>query len=309
MDDSQPRADVSWHTPYLRALEITGVPEFQRPWHIRWVERFACFLKEKSLPEADRNDVETFTTALRSAPSIEEWKIRNAYLSLRLLLTAVYGKRWELAENAPCGATVDSDLDPLRVACRARGYSRRTEESYAQWVRRFVGFRKTLSSGTNDAMAVKAFLERLVITGMVSASTQAQALNAMVFWFKQALGRDLGDLGEYQKAKRPHLIPVVLTRAEISRLLSAMKGDTALMAKLLYGSGLRLQELITLRVKDLDMERRQITVREGKGRKDRLTVLPERYRELVVRHLERVRNLWERDTETGFYRCDLPPGA
>ncbi len=158
-------------------------------------------------------------------------------------------------------------------------------------------------------MAVKAFLERLVITGMVSASTQAQALNAMVFWFKQALGRDLGDLGEYQKAKRPHLIPVVLTRAEISRLLSAMKGDTALMAKLLYGSGLRLQELITLRVKDLDMERRQITVREGKGRKDRLTVLPERYRELVVRHLERVRNLWERDTETGFYRCDLPPGA
>jgi len=162
------------------------------------------------------------------------------------------------------------------------------------------GCRQTFESDIPDAVAVKAFLERLVVAGMVSSSTQAQALNALVFWFKQALGKDFGDLGEFQKSKRPRFVPVVLTRAEISRLLAAMHGDTALMASLLYGSGLRLQELITLRVKDIDMERRQITVREGKGRKDRLTVLPERYRESVDHHLEHVRTLWKRDREAGF---------
>ena len=306
-DERKPRPDASWYTPYLRALEITRVPELQRPWYIRWVERFAEFLKEKPLPEAVGDDVEAFTTALRSTPGTEEWKIRNAYLALRLLLTAVYGKRWEVALNAPSGNTVDGDLDPLRAVCRARCYSRRTEESYAQWVRRFLAFRKTLASDIPDAVAVRAFLEHLVIAGMVSSSTQAQALNALVFWFRQALGKEFGDLGEFQKSKRPRFVPVVLTRAEIAHLLAAMNGDTALMASLLYGSGLRLQELITLRVKDIDMERRQITVREGKGRKDRLTVLPERYRETVVRHLERVSTLWKRDSATGFSGTTFPP--
>lgn len=311
MDDRKPHADASWYTPYLRALEITRVPESQRSWYIRWVKIFADFLVEKPLPEAVRNDVESFTSALRSMPGSEEWKIRSAYLALRLLLTAVYGKGWEttvsVARDAPSGSTVAGDLDPLRAVCRARCYSRRTEESYAQWVRRFLTFRKTLASDIPDAVAVKAFLERLVVAGMVSSSTQAQALNALVFWFKQALGKEFGDLGEFQKSKRPRFVPVVLTRAEVARLLAAMNGDTALMASLLYGSGLRLQELITLRVKDIDMERRQITVREGKGRKDRLTVLPERYRKIVVEHLERVRTLWKRDSEIGFAGTTFPP--
>ena len=98
-DDRQKHAAAPWYTPYLRALEITRVPELQRPWCIRWVERFADFLKEKPLPEAVRDDVESFTTALRSTPSTEEWKIRSANLSLRLLLTAVYGKRWEVVDK------------------------------------------------------------------------------------------------------------------------------------------------------------------------------------------------------------------
>lgn len=307
MDERTPRADASWYTPYLRALEITRVKESQRPWCVRWVEQFAAFLKGKPLPAAVREDVESFMATLRSTPDTEDWKIRSAYLSLRLLITAVYGKRWEVAEDAPSGNTVDGDLDPLRAVCRARCYSRRTEESYAQWVRRFLAFRKTLASAGTDAEAVKAFLERLVVTGMVSASTQAQALNALVFWFKQALGKEFGDLGGFQKSKRPRFIPVVLTRAEISRLLAAMAGDTALMAGLLYGSGLRLQELVTLRVKDLDLERRQISVREGKGRKDRLTVLPERYRGPVAQHLEHVCTLWKRDREAGFAGTTFPP--
>jgi integrase len=126
----------------------------------------------------------------------------------------------------------------------------------------------------------QGFLERLVTVGWFRLAVPGA--QALVFWFKQALGKELGDLGDFQKSKRPRCVPVVLTRSEVGRLLAAMEGDTALMAGLLYGSGLRLQELITLRIKDLDLERRQIAVREGKGRKDRLTVLPERSRDALL---------------------------
>jgi len=307
LEQKNPTTDTSWLTPYLRALEITAVPEAQRRWDVRWVERFATFLKEKPLHMAGKEDVEAFTALLQSAPGVEDWQLRKAYLALRLLLTAVYGKRWESARSAPVGRTADSGLDPLRAACRARSYSRRTEESYAHWVRRFTAYRRTLKAGVPDATALRGFLERLVIVEMVSASTQSQALNALVFWFKQALGTELGDLGDFQKSKRPRFVPVVLTRAEITRLLAAMRGETALMADLLYGSGLRLQELLTLRVKDIDLERRQITVREGKGRKDRLTVLSERSRQLIEQHLRRVQETWKRDCEAGFAGTTFPP--
>lgn len=116
-----------------------------------------------------------------------------------------------------------------------------------------------------------------------------------------------GDLGELQKSKPPRIVPVVLTRAEISNILAAMAGDTALMAGLLYGSGLRLRELITLGIKNLDVEHLQITVREGKDRNGRLAVLPEHYRESVVRHLVHVRTLWKRDNEAGFSGTTFPP--
>jgi len=256
------------------------------------VESFASFLEGKPLHAATREDVESFTARLHSIEGMEDWKIVKAYDALRLLLTAVYGKRWDPAPVAPAGHTPDDDLDPLRAVCR---------------VRRFVVFTRSRPGAGTDASAVRAFLEHLVVAGMVSPSTQAQALNALVFWFKQALGKELGELGDFQKSKRPRFIPVVLTRTEVSRLLAAMSGETALMAALLYGAGLRLQELITLGVKDVDFERQQIPVREGKGRKDRLTILPERYREPLEQHLLRVRDLWRRDCEAGYAGTTFPP--
>ena len=307
MEDRASTDNAGWLTPCLRALEITGVKDAQQPWCIRWVERFQAFLQQKPLTSVLRQDVESFIASLRSAPDAEEWKIRKATDALRLLLTAVYGKRWEDAPDEPLGITADPDLDPLRIACRSRSYSRKTEETYAQWVRRFVAYRRTRPSGTSDTLFVRGFLEQLVIGGMVSGSTQAQALNALVFWHRHALGRELGDLGDFQKSKRPRFIPTVLTRSEVAALLAAMDGVTAQMAGLLYGAGLQLQELITLRVKDLDLERRQILVREGKGRKDRLTVLPERYREPLLRHLERVHGIWDRDLAAGYAGATFPP--
>jgi integron integrase len=307
MNAGKPEVDSSWVTPYLRALEISRVPEQQRRWYVRWVELFGEFLKEKPLHVASREDVESYVSSLRSLPGSEEWKIGRAKDALRLLLAAVYGKRWDRDGAVPAGRTADPALDPLRAVCRARGYSPRTEESYAHWVRRFRVFRRGKPGTLGDAGAVRAFLERLVVVDRVSASTQAQALNALVFWFKEALGKELGDLGDFEKAKRPRFIPVVLNRSEVERLLAALEGDVALMAGLLYGAGLRVGEVIALRVKDVDLDRRQITVREGKGRKDRLTVLPVRYRETLARHLKRTHALWEKDLAAGYAGTTFPP--
>ena len=299
--------DHSWHNPYLRALEITGVPEPRRQWFVRWVELFAEFLVEKPLHAAERTDAEAFIRTLESKRRMESWRLRQASDSLKLLLTAVYGKRWDMGTNAPGGNTLVSGADPLRLACRARGYSPRTEASYADWVRRFTSFRASCGPQVSDTDAVREFLERLALVDRVSGSTQAQALNALSFWFTHALGTGLGELGDFARSKRPKPLPVVLTRSEIARLFAAIEGTTALMAGLLYGSGLRLREAITLRVKDIDFERHQISVREGKGRKDRLTVLPERWRAPLESHLQQVHVAWEEDACAGFAGTTFPP--
>ena len=123
--------DHTWHTPYLRALEISGVPEPKRQWFVGWVERFAKFLVDKPLHAADRNDAEAFFRSLESIRRIEPWRLRQASDAVRLLLTAIFGKRWDADATVPVGNTLEVSADPLRRACRARGYSPRTEASYA----------------------------------------------------------------------------------------------------------------------------------------------------------------------------------
>jgi integron integrase len=154
---------------------------------------------------------------------------------------------------------------------------------------------------------VRSFLEHLALVERASPSTQAQALNALSFWFSHALGTGLGELGDFTRPGRSRPVPVVLSRSEIARLFARMSGTTALMAGLLYGAGLRLREAITLRVKDVDLERHQIAVREGKGRKDRLTVLPERWRGPLAEQLESVHAGWEADLRVAYAGTTFPP--
>jgi integron integrase len=147
---------------------------------------------------------------------------------------------------------------------------------------------------------VRAFLERLVISEQMSASTQGLALNALVFYFKHVVGTPFGDLGEFQRSKRPRKLPVVLGREEVRRLLEAVEAPYRLPTALLYGGGLRLMEVLRLRVKDIDLDRRQISVRDGKGQKDRVTVLPERWRERLAAHLVEVRKTHAQDLKHGY---------
>lgn len=141
--ERSPRRDNSWLTPYLRAMEITGVPDSQRAWSIRWVERFSEFLRGKPLTAAVREDVESLTAFLRRHPGIEEWKVLRANDALRLLITAVYGKRWQTLPGAPAGCPVDSGLDPLRAARRSATSGRQSAPARSRSSsrgRRFPGF-------------------------------------------------------------------------------------------------------------------------------------------------------------------------
>ncbi len=197
-------------------------------------------------------------------------------------------------------------LDLLRTAIRVRHYSPRTEEAYVHWVRRFIlfhGRRHPRELGTTD---VQGFLNDLATTQHVSASTQNQALAAVLFLYKEVLRQPLGQIDDLVRASKPARIPVVLTRAEVQAVLGQLEGAPRLVAGLLYGAGLRLIEALELRVKDVDFERREVTVRQGKGRKDRRTMLPEATREPLRAQLEEVRKLHQADIEQGFGRAVLP---
>jgi integron integrase len=197
-------------------------------------------------------------------------------------------------------------LDRLRHAIRLRHYSIRTEEAYVNWARRFIVFHNKRHPDDMGPAEVGAFLTHLAVDGKVAASTQNQALNAIVFLYRDVLRRELGSVQEVVRAKRPPKLPVVLTVSEVKQVLEQLDGTTRLMAGLLYGSGLRLMECLRLRVKDVDFTYRQITVRDGKGAKDRVTMLPESLMAPLQAHLARVEALHQADLAAGRGDVYLP---
>ncbi|HET8714563.1 MAG TPA: integron integrase [Holophagaceae bacterium] len=197
-------------------------------------------------------------------------------------------------------------LDRMRSELRLRHMSWRTEEAYVGWVRRFIFFHHKRHPKDMGAPDVTAFLTHLALDRRVSASTQNQAKAAVLFLYKRVLGVDLPWLDEVVQAKRTRRLPVVLSPQEVRALLDRMEGTMGLVAELLYGTGMRVLEALRLRVKDLDFDLRTITVREGKGGKDRVTVLPERLVAPLRAHLERVRALHAQDLAEGFGEAALP---
>jgi integron integrase len=197
-------------------------------------------------------------------------------------------------------------LDRVRQTIRARHYSRRTEKAYVFWIKHFIFFhgkRHPMEMGEEE---ITAFLNYLAVQRNVSASTQNQARNAIIFLYKNVLDKELAWMDRIVHAKGPSRLPVVLSRDEVSELLRQLHGTTWLMASLMYGSGMRLLETCRLRVKDVDFSRREIMVRDGKGQKDRVTVLPAKLVNGLVTHLARIQGQHQRDLAIGAGNVELP---
>ena len=214
--------------------------------------------------ERSREDIESFLAQLAKRPGMKDWQVRQAAHALEILYeTFLPGYVPEGGGNI---AVKREEGDPEKI---------------------------------DAAGAVKEYLEYLATVREAAASTQNQALNALVFFYAHALKKPFGDMGGFVKAKRPQRLPEVMTRDEVEALLGQMHGVSALMAGLMYGGGLRLMECVRLRVKDIDFSRHQIMVRDGKGQKDRVTMLPERFVPPLKEHLARVKAIYEEDRSRG----------
>jgi integron integrase len=197
-------------------------------------------------------------------------------------------------------------LDQLHETIRVRHYSYETEKAYVYWTRFFIRFNDLRHPTELGEADVGRFLTFLAVSRRVSPSTQNQALNAIVFLYKHVLQRPLGHIGNAARAKRRERLPVVFTRAEVDQIMSRLDGRTKIVVQLLYGAGLRLMECLRLRIKDIDFERNEITVRDGKGGKDRVTVLPVRVKEDLRRCIVHSKNLHDFDLSEGYGEVSMP---
>jgi integron integrase len=197
-------------------------------------------------------------------------------------------------------------LDQVRTVARVKHYSLTTERSYVNWIRRFILFHRKRHPKEMAENEIRQFISHLAVDAKISASTQTVALSALLFLYREVLKKDLPYITHIERAKPSKKLPVVFTRREVEAVLVCLNGTHHLIACLLYGSGLRLMEAVRLRVKDVDFERKEITVHEGKGAKDRVTMLPASTVEALQEHLKKVRVLHQADLKTGSGKVALP---
>jgi len=317
--------DVFWEA-YRGCAEENRVRPDRSAFYVRWAKEFERSLKNKPLKERSRKDVEAYLADLGKRQGIADWQVRQAEHALRILYeiflpqyapeiqagVRATGKTFTQEAKVRTGGFRDRVipgeierqfpelLEAVKTEVRSRHFSYRTETTYVDWVRRFIAFHDYAHPKKLDpSTAVKAYLDYLAVEREVSASTQNQALNALVFLYGQVLKKPVGEIKEFVRAKRPQRLPEVMTREETKALLAQMEGLAGLMAGVMYGGGLRLMECVRLRVKDIDFARRQIMVRDGKGQKDRITMLPERFACALQEHLGRVKAIYEQDLAKG----------
>src|SRR6266566_6021864 len=236
------------------------------------------------------------------------WSLQ-AVISIQRTSLAIARRFWQHRHVPPTTAAAAGSsklLDRVRWHLRVKHYSIRTEQVYVNWIRRFILFHRKRHPNEMGECEITEFLTHLAVDKQVAASTQNQAFAALLFLYQQVLDRKLDFIDNVQRVKRPSKIPVVFTRAEVRAMLARLKGDYRLMAQLLYGSGLRLMECVRLRVKDVDFGYNRITVRDGKGLRERITVLPEQVRDALRAHLQRVRELHRQDLARGGGKVYLP---
>jgi len=323
---------------YIHLLSLRKVPIEAQRYYVQHVEDLIRESEQTPLLNLRREVVEAFLRQRANNPRLEDWQVRQCVDAIRLLLEALahapvadeidwsawrYGSKALDSDHATLAAEQSVDravareagrlgvldqrqtFERLVVEIRARHYSIRTEKAYLNWAVRFFAFCKPAKAGVPGPGEVQQYLQHLAVERGVSASTQNQALNALVFLFDKVLQTPLGEI-EFPRARRPKRMPVVLTRAEVGSLLEVMDGLYELMAGLMYGTGMRLMECVRLRVMDIDFGNQQIIIRDGKGKKDRVVPLPNRYADRLKNHLQQRRQTHRLDLADGQGETFIP---
>ncbi len=330
---------------YLACLARESVPQKERPYYLARVNQFIDAAIGRDPATLDEREIGALLAAFGRRPNLMDWQFAQLTNAVRIYfvvyLKAAAASRvdwawWKASARdlPPDHASkarqsrpeellrqrVQQGSGPLADArrrhedlivrfvteIRARGYAFRTEQAYEQWVCRYLAFCGDVSPEDAGPGAVASFLEELVVAGNVSASTQNQALNALVFLYKRVLRMELGRLDDFARSKRKQTVPTVLTRPEVKRLLDQLDGWQLEIASLLYGTGMRLMEALTLRVKDVDFEYGRIVVRQAKGKKDRVVPLPARLVDGLRARAASVAALHRRDLAAGHGEVLLP---
>ena len=327
---------------YIQLLANRRFPENMSRWYVIRVEQFLRFLESQNLNTPSPRAVADFFGLLDRKRNLEDWQFRHAIEALRIFcqqalrLTWARSFDWDFwlqaassigqnhatlvrssestsehphsqSQSYPDDLIIDERwLDRLNSEIRVRGYSIRTEQTYSHWVKRYLLFSRATTPDEMTALSVNRFLEDLAVRRNISSSTQNLALTSLAFFFNHVIKKPLEDLGEFTRAKRPKRLPSVLTQPEVHMLLNAMTGLHGLMTRLLYGTGMRLMECVRLRVLDVDFEYGRITVRNGKGKKDRVVPLPGSVAHDLHEHLKKVKALHQRDLAQGNGHVFLP---
>lgn len=286
-------------------------------WHTRWCQQYVRFLGKQPFHQCQPEHVSAFLDNLQQNHSLKAWQISQARTALWHFCRDLLELPWTRGKSAPVSKQANQPraelsaihqitLKKMRSTLIGRQYAKRTQSAYIDWARRFLLFFPHRNINDLDAGSVRAYLTGLAEEHDVAVSTQKQALNAIVFLFQQSEGRDLGDFSDFQRAKKPVKVPTVLSRAEAAVLLKTLTPPHLLICKLLYGAGLRLMEAVRLRIQDVDFPNNRLLVRDGKGRKDRITVLPEICLAELTAQISTARKIHDEDLGKGYGEVWLP---
>jgi len=299
-------------TSFAEFLKARGrVPPTLVTQYERWVRMYAIH-RNKLVATGMKDDaacIQSFLADMK--PSAEEWKINQARRALQLYLYYKGIGAGPVNVDADkhrdfLNDTQESLIDRLVKVIRVKHLSVRTEKSYCSWTERFLTFVDYHKGRTFGEIELKDYLSFLAVDRHVATATQKQAFNALLFFFRHVLEVPINGLDTVVHAKAAKKLPVVLSINEVRRVLGKLTGTDRLMAAIIYGAGLRLEECLTLRVKDVDFERGCLTIRSGKGNKDRETVLPEKLIAALQAHLARIRKIHDRDREQGIRGVEVP---